>query len=60
MLVVFKANDEGNEMELKGEGVSVEQVVFMVESGIKILKEGGAKNEEILKLVNDILKEEEN
>ncbi len=55
MLIVFKKDAQGTEYELRGEDTTLEQVVFMVESGIRILKKSGLRRDDIIDLVNHAL-----
>lgn len=55
MITIYKVNKEGNEFELKGENVTTNEVVFMLQSAIQLLEKAGAEDKNILKAVNEII-----
>jgi hypothetical protein len=59
MLVIYKVDKEGTEFELKGEGVTTNEVVFMLQSGIKLLQRAGAEDDKIKVAVEEIINNKE-
>lgn len=60
MIVIYK-NGKGDDeyFEMKGEGVTTNEVVFMVQSGIKLLQKAGATDENIKKALNEMITNKE-
>jgi hypothetical protein len=59
MLVIYKVDKEGTKFELKGEGVTTNEVVFMLQSGIKLLQRAGAEDDKIKVAVEEIINNKE-
>jgi hypothetical protein len=56
MIAIFKNSKNDEDFSLKGEGVTTNEVTFMLESSIRLLMKAGAESDNIRQAVNEILK----